>query len=400
MFRPGLVVPPTLQRDVKSERRVTWLELFFDLIYVVTIAQVAKTMEHGHDWAAFAKAGIVFIAVWWAWVGQTFYLARFDSDDLVHKLVTMIQMFAVAAMAIAIPHAIETTSSTFVIAYCCVRGLLVLEYLRAAWYIPHARPLALWYAGGFALAIVVWLTSLAFPPEPRIYIWIAALLVDYGTPLSAGRITLRFPPNVTHLPERFGLFTLIVIGETVASVVLGLESGGLSATAIVCASLGWIIAFSLWWCYFDGIRGAKARSMTVKSAPQFRRWMYLHLPLTFGIIATAVEVRAGIGMTDGTPFSSLEGWIIAIGATISMTAMNLITRTDPSYFCGGELRRFLIPHNIVCGIAPFVGFLAPLVPAYATIAAVTLLWVAHVILALRVWPDEEQMDLELEIEDD
>jgi len=391
MFRPGLIVPPKLQRDISRDRRVTWLELFFDLIYVVAIGRVSVALEQGHDWAAVAKTAVIFVAVWWAWVGQTFYLARFDSDDLIHRIVTMIQMFAVAAMAIAIPHAVAEGSSTFVIAYCCVRLVLILEYFRAAYHIPESRPLALHYGLGFTLAAGIWLASLAFEPSIRCLVWIVALFVDYGTPLTARGIAQRFPPHLTHLPERFGLFTLIVIGESVAGVVLGLQSGGLSSTAILCGALAWIGAFSIWWCYFDGIRGAEARGMGNRlEARQFQRWMYYHLPLTFGIVVAAVEVNRGVAMTDGASFTLLEGWVFVAGSWIAMTAMNLISRTDPLYLCDDSIKKYLIPHNVVCAIAPFAGLLTPFLPAYGLIGVVTLLWLAHVVLTLRVRPGGEE----------
>ena len=127
-------------------------------------------------------------------------------------------------------------------------------------------------------------------------------------------------------------------------------------------------------------------------AKQFRRWMYWHLPLTFGIVVAAVEVHRGIAMVDGAPFPVVEGWLFVLGSFMAMTAMNLISRTDPSYLCSDAIKKYLIPHDVVCAIAPFAGFLAPFVPAYATIGVVTLLWIAHVVLTLRVRPEGSEVE--------
>lgn len=161
--------PPQLRIGEGKEqehRHATWLELFYDLVFVVAVSQVAHNLYEDVSLTGFLGFAFLFMPIWWAWIGTTFYSNRFDSDDIGHRLLTGVQMIAIAALAVNIHHALSDTSGGFALAYAAGRAVLVVEYLRAAKHIPSARGLANRYATGFAIAAVIWLLSV-FVPAPQ-----------------------------------------------------------------------------------------------------------------------------------------------------------------------------------------------------------------------------------------
>src|SRR5512132_1847637 len=130
----------TLDADL-DERYATWLELFFDLVFVISIAEVVHTLEDYHTLSDFLGTAGLFVAVWWAWVGYTVYADRFDTDDLLHRVLVLAGMLAVIAMALSIHDALYGGSARFALAFVAVRGILLLLNARARRHAAAARPL-------------------------------------------------------------------------------------------------------------------------------------------------------------------------------------------------------------------------------------------------------------------
>jgi len=217
--------PPRLRigEDSEEERRATWLELFYDLVFVVAVSQLAHNLNEDISLSGLFGFVVLFIPVWWSWIGTTFYANRFDSDDVGHRLLIAIQMLTAAAMAINIHHGLGESSPGFAISYALGRGVLVIEYVRAGRHISSARPLTTRYAIGFAIAALLWLIS-AFVPIPwRFGFWTLGIIIDFATPLTVRKLQTRLLPHASHLPERFGLFTIIVLGEAIIAVVNGVS---------------------------------------------------------------------------------------------------------------------------------------------------------------------------------
>lgn len=383
-LRSNLVLPPRIQREARSERRVTWLELFSDLIFVVAIGQLATRLYNDFSWIGLAKFSVLLIIVWWAWVGQTFYSTRFDSDDFFHRVLTMIQMFFVAALSLQIGRGFEGDSHLFALCYALVRGVLIYEYLRVGRHVPAVRPLTNGYAIGFSTAVALWCISALVPPPYRFVLWGAALITDYLTPTLLVRLTHLAPPHASHVPERFGLFTLIVIGESVLSVVSGMQAAARTPLPLLCSAFAWVIAFGTWWCYFDGIRGADSRSIEDgNSSNSYRIWMYLHLPLTMGIVGTAVVLRRGIPDSATQALPPTETWILVVSTLVAMMSMNIIFAVTPDRSLLPKVRHFIRAHIAVTLVTPVAGLIAPFTPACTPIGVVALLWIAQVVLALR-----------------
>ena len=211
--------PPQLRTVAAEggERHASWLELFFDLVLVVAIAQLAHLFAHHPDWHGALVAGGLFVAVFLAWQGFSFYADRFDTDDLPFRIATFGQMLALLALAVQAKDVAEGHPVGFAIAFAILRAILVALYLRAYLHAPAARPLIRRYAGVYAVSVVLWLLSVAVP-EGWWSLWAVALVLDLSVVPFSTRLHQGIPTDPAHVPERFGLFTIIVLGELVVAV--------------------------------------------------------------------------------------------------------------------------------------------------------------------------------------
>lgn len=384
----GLFKPPNYRsgQESETERHATWLELFYDLVFVAAVSQLSHSLGDDYSWTGMFHFAFLFIPVWWAWVGHTFYLTRFDTEDMGHRLLTMAQMAAVASLAVHVPAALGATSAGFALSYAAVRFILVAEYLRAGRHIPAVRPLTNRYAAGFGIAASLWVLSVLLPAPWRFGLWVIALIVDFLTPLTAGQLHVRFPPHLMHLPERFGLFTIIVIGEAVVGVVTGINPEGLTFGLGVVGVMGLLVAFALWWGYFEGAKGAAVRVLSAGShVRRYQLWLYFHLPLLMGITSTAVGVRHVIRLPASKVLPLQEGWLLSLSVALSVLSLNAIFLAA---FTGKtrQLHRFLIPHYVIALFGVVCGAMSGYIPGIALLGILTFLCVAQICFSLREMP--------------
>jgi low temperature requirement protein LtrA len=262
------IVTPLRLRSlaIDSRRKVTWLELFFDLIFVAAVSQVAEPLREHYSVVGLLRFAPLFALIWWAWTGHTVFSTRFDTDDVIQRGLTFVQMFAVAVMAANARDALDSRSSAgFAAAYAAVRFVLVAQYFRAR-HVPEARSLSTRYLVGHGAAAILWLVSAFVPAPGRFWLWATAFAIDLGTPWLAVPHSVRVPPDAAHLPERFGLFTLILLGESIVAVMQGMESQeDWSPAAAASAFLGMGISFLIWWWYFGGASGTKSAAYVMEN---------------------------------------------------------------------------------------------------------------------------------------
>ncbi len=135
-----------ISEENETGRSATWLELFYDLIFVVAIAELGHNLSGNISLSGFLGFVALFVPIWWCWVGATFYATRFDTDDVGHRLLMLLQMAIVATLAVNVHHALGETSIWFALSYAAARSILVIQYLIARYYVPVARGLTTWYA--------------------------------------------------------------------------------------------------------------------------------------------------------------------------------------------------------------------------------------------------------------
>lgn len=385
MLKKGLIKPPTLRGDglAERERHATWLELFYDLVFVAALSQLANGLNNDYTPTGFLKFTLIFIPVWWAWAGHTFYLSRFDAEDLGHRLLTMGQMTAVACLAVHVPVALNSGSVGFALSYAVIRFILVAEYLRAGRHIPTVIPLTGRFARGFGAAAAIWTASVLVPVPWRFWLWGAAMVVDIATPMTAGHLHARFPPHLSHLPERFGLFTIIVIGEAVAEDVSGVGKCGLTLVSSLAGLLGLLLAFAFWWGYFEGAKGAMTRRLQARShVKYYQQWLYAHLPLLLGVTAVAVGIKRVISLGPVEPLPPVEGWVLcgSMGlAVLSLSAIFLASNRDEDQ---GLFRRLALPYYLIAFFGVASGSLSSRLPGLAILAILTFLGIFQIVGSL------------------
>jgi low temperature requirement protein LtrA len=322
--RSRLVSPPrirSLAGDEDEIRHATWLELFFDLVFVVAIAQLATAFSEDLTLEGFLILCGLFVPVWWAWVGYTFYADRFDTDDVVHRVLMLTGMFAVAALASVIPDAAAGDTVPFAFAYVAVRGFVIVLNARAWVHLPAARPLLNAYIPAFTAAAALMLVSTAVPAPWRYWIWAVALVIDLGAPLANPRRLAQVPIHASHIPERVGLFTIIVLGETVLAVVLGTDSVDWNLESGLVAWLGFVLAASFWWLYFDYLDG---ETLIMRSIWAGQAYLYSHLPLMAGVVALGVGVKQSIQDTAAPELTDAGRWVLCGGLALAFGALAAI----------------------------------------------------------------------------
>src|SRR5947199_4499871 len=249
--------PPRLRTAAgEAERRhATWLELFFDLVFVVAIAELSHQLLVDHSLFGFLRFAGLFIPVFVAWQGFMAYADRFDTDDLGFRLAFFAAMLAIAAMAVLIGDVARGQRSTeFILAYVTLRSLMLALYARAWFAVPQARPLVRYYGLGYAVGVGIWLSSLVVPGPAKYLVWGIALTEELSLPPLTTRLHRRIRTSASHFPERWALFTLIVIGESVVAVALATAGArwlpaSASAALMGCAAL--VDARSRYFCWQD-----------------------------------------------------------------------------------------------------------------------------------------------------
>ena len=297
--------PPKLQSEKlgTQERHATWLELFYDLAYVATIAILAERLHHDLSLFGIAEFLILFVPIWHLWLGATVYADRFDTDDLIHPLLTFIQMIGIGGLAVFGHRGIIDGFTGIILSYAIVKGSLIVMNLHAGSNNKAAWELTNRYALGFSIGLGLCMLSLILPSPLHFWIAGAGFLVNYLTPFTISGHDMDVPVHTSHLPERFGLFSIIVLGEMVAGIIsasLGHSLNGLDYTIATC---GLILTFCIWWMYFQNINAQSLLKNAYHSGKKdiwrWRRSEYRHsvlfvqshLPLSIALVITAVGIE-------------------------------------------------------------------------------------------------------------
>ncbi len=272
----------------EGERHASWLELFFDLVFVLAVAYIAKILAENSDLSGTLKYIALFIPVWWTWVGFTFYGDRFETEETTHRILMFAAMLAVAALALCLGNAFSLEGDVpFVISYVLVRLVLITLYIRAAYYVPLARSYNFQFITGFGIAVGLWLISIFLPPPFRYFAWALAVILELVTPFFNVKNVTALPFDQSHIPERFGLFTIIVLGEAVVATANGAAQTAWNVQTIAVAAIGFAMAAAIWWINFDFVE-----DNAIKANAAYPRFIYLYGH--FFIVASIVAVGIGV----------------------------------------------------------------------------------------------------------
>ena len=312
-------------RDIHETHRVsTPLELLFDLTFVVAIAAAAAQLHHAamehHLAQGLLGFATTFFAIWWAWMTFTWFASAYDTDDVLYRLLTMVQMVGVLVLAAGVPKAANGDFVTVTIGYVIMRVGLITLWLLAAGDHPERRQTCLRYALGFGLVQIFWVLRLFLPEEWSLPSFVLLGLVEFAIPLWAAQAG-NTPWHAHHIAERYGLFTIIVLGECVlgASNAVGsvISAGGWSLDVILvglgCASL----VLALWWVYFLVPSGQALHEHRERAF----RWGYGHAILFMSLAALGafLEVVADQLKVQSGAVGASNVVVHAVSATYAIT---------------------------------------------------------------------------------
>lgn len=340
--------PPRKTIDREEDRSVTFLELFYDLVYVVLIAELAHGLATHVNLEGVLGFAFLFIIVWWAWINGTLYHELHGNNDIRTRVFTFLQMFTVAGMAVFAHNALGEGSTGFALSYVAFQLILTYLWWRTGVHDPLHRPLSTPYVLAFLFNTLLFIVSIFVPAPWRFVLWGIALVISLLLPVLTLRMGKENPEiqeeinrssSATHsMVERFGLFTIIVLGEVIAGTIRGVAGHHhLNLTVGITAALGMLIAIGLWWVYFDFVSGR----LPLPGVTNSRRWMYLHLPMTMGITAVGAAVFNLVEHT-GEPLSAVVRWLLAGSMALALLCIaalmrSILVREDlyPYYRQGG-----------------------------------------------------------------
>ncbi|MEL6814640.1 MAG: low temperature requirement protein A [Cyanobacteria bacterium J06598_3] len=343
-------------------RHATWLELFFDLVFVLTMAELAHLL-HGHpDWAGLVSFVVLFVPVWWLWIDFSYYADQFDVNRGLYRLIFLGVMFGIVVLALTIPDALAAGSANFALVYAALRLVIIGLYMQAWRLVPQSRELTARYATSFSVAFFFWLVSIVVPVPMRFWLWAIALLIE----ISNGPITYltirTVPQQKSHMDERFGLFVIIVLGEAIIAVASGVADTAWQWRNVLTATGGFITAVSLWWMYFE-----RADESTINWALRggklalFRSYVYgySHVLAFMGIVATGVGIQFAIEAASGAVFSAPMRTALCGGIAVFLAGVTTLQWASPR-----SLPRRVIFMRSLCSfialcLIPFGAVLSP-----------------------------------------
>lgn len=320
----GLFGAPTRLRPLQrpqAGRHASWLELFFDLVFVVAVSQVAHLLDGELTWAGAAQFTALFVVVWWSWLGYTFYADFFESDDAFYRVTMFSGMFGMAALAVSAPHAFDGGAAPFVWSFLAVRVFLLVLYLRARAQVPVARAFADRFLLGFGVGAAFWLASLFFPAPLQPWLWALGFTVEVLSLFVRGGRLQGLPFDSEHIPERFGLFVILVLGEAVLAVTGGIAEEEWGVRAVVVAAVCFGLAVSLWWLYFDHTEVSAARGGW---SWRTQGYIYSHLPLVLGLVLVGVGARYAILGAQQATLPWDARFLLAGGSALAVLAMTAL----------------------------------------------------------------------------
>jgi low temperature requirement protein LtrA len=307
------------REHVDREQRATFLELFFDLVFVFAVTQLSHYLLRHLTVEGAAQTLLLLLVVWWAWIYTTWMTNWFDPDSVPVRLTLLAGMFASLAMAIAIPRAFGSRTLPF------AAGYVGLQVARNVFIVAATKPESPLHVGfrrilaWSAWTGAIWITGARVGGETGTVIWVSALVADYAGPFAGywtpglGRTApTDWELEHAHFAERFQLFIMIALGESI--VIIGSTASGQNLTTDrwLAIALGFMLSAALWWLYFDEVAGRSAQDFKAAADERGRlgrdAYTYLHIPIVAGIIVAAV----GLQLVVAHPSVALEGRELAV----------------------------------------------------------------------------------------
>ena len=284
---------------IAEERRTSPVELLWDLVFVFAVTQVTTLLSRDLSWAGLGRSMLVLALVWWAWSAFVWAANAQDTGSPTLRLVLLLAMVLTFVAGLSLPHAFEDEAPVFALAYAAVRLLHLGLYADAS-----RRGNASWAAiAGFGVTVGLGMALLVAGAvvggTAQIVLWVLAAAIDYAGPAWLTRERLRGLQHVAvaHFAERYSLFVIICLGESIVAIGVGASEETFDAQLVAGVTLGLLITIALWWTYFDRFATLAEERLREHDDPVLAAadaYSYLHLVLVAGIIIFAVGVKLAV----------------------------------------------------------------------------------------------------------
>ncbi|WP_224334670.1 low temperature requirement protein A [Haloprofundus halobius] len=389
----GLGRPLSVYTDEgEAVRHATWLELFFDLVFVVAVAELASHLHGNLTTVEVGHFAAQFLLVWWVWLAYSYYADLYDTTDTFSRLATIVAMFLVIFLSETVTDGLHGGSFAFALAIFLLRLFLTGLYLRARSMDTEARAFHNYWIASDALTTLVWGLSLFVPPPGRYGLWIASFVISIAGVFVVYLGFSEVLVQVSHFPERLGLMTILVLGETIIAVSVGTDLdatlGDVEPMGIVAAAFGFSISVCAWWLYFRHFdEGLIDRLLRVETDDWLRArerglvYVFSHYFVHAGIVAAGVGVGAAIEATIHHHALAPGGLLaLCLGTAAFMLGSGVCHRATPSAIDTVVFRARVGIAALLCSLV-FVGEL---------LDPVTLVGVISVIFVVAVVFEEVQ----------
>lgn len=306
------------------ERRTSSVELLWDLVFVFAVTQVTSSLVGHISWLGLGRAALLLALIWWAWSAFVWTANAQEPDSSAGRAALFLAMALIFLAGIALPHAYGSDGPLFAGTYAGVRFLHLGVYADAS-----RRGNAKWSAiSGFAVTVAIGMAVLivgsTLAPTPRTVLWAVAVAIDYAGPAWLTRERLRGLQRVAvaHFAERYGLFVIICIGESIAAIGVAATRQRIDGAVVGAAIPALAITVGLWWSYFHRVAAAAEERLRVASDPVLAGsdgYSYLHLPVIAGIVVFAVGARASV-VHASTPLSTGARLCLCCGVALYLAA--------------------------------------------------------------------------------
>jgi low temperature requirement protein LtrA len=346
---------------LRQTERVTPLELFFDLVFVLAITQCTALMAAEPTWTGLAKGLVVLGVLWWSWTGYAWLTSVVDPEEGAVRLVIFAAMGALLVVSLCVPGAFGESALLFACSYGVVRAAHIALFLLASGKDPALRQSVLGLAGGSALGVGLLVAASFADGWLQGALWVLALLLDMGEPFLFGAEGWKLVPG--HFAERHGLIVIIALGESIVAIGVGAKAG-VDAGVVAAATLGIAVAAALWWLYFDVVALVAQRHLSRAAVGREQNeiardsYSYLHFPMVAGIVLLAL----GLKKTLASVGDSLD--LVPAVAMLGGTAVYLLAHVAFRLRNVHTLNR----HRLACAV-----LLVALVPAAVELPALATL---------------------------
>ena len=291
----------------KSEgRHATWLELFFDLVFVAVIGVITHDLAHTHNGHIGAEQLIrfplVFIPVWWIWMTHTLYANRFDQDDREHRLFSLVIMAIMVVLSTFAEDSLGKSFTYFAVLYGLVRLMLAYRYFKVHAVAKQEQSFTRDIGLAIAIGAIISISASLFSGPAKFFIFYAGIVIDVCWQVSLRNKLNARPIDRAHLVERIGLLAIIILGESVIAMVASLDHERWDILDISSATTGFLLIGAIWWIYFDSFPTLeRARRLTIGNV-----LIFTHLLVCMGLLILANMIRHAIlGDLDRATFGLL-----------------------------------------------------------------------------------------------